>query len=258
MYTVLHIEQSEFFLKMAKNIVEEKKYRYISTNRIKEANDILKNNEIDLVITCLYPNDGTVESFVKDINSKYEMPIFVVTGNSIDSKKKDLINLGVTEYILKNDFEDEISKHMNYVFQYDQYMSDLREAKIAVIDDSIFERERQKDVFNKYDIKNVDYYESGVELEKSKKEYDIYLVDIILKKEFGKDLIRNLRVNSIEAIILAVTVLDNTKILASILDAGANDIISKPINEKLFIAKLKSNIRVYTLNKKINNMIDIR
>lgn len=256
MYTVLHIEQSEFFLKMAKNIVEEKKYRYISTNNIEEANNILRNNEIDLVITCLYPNGGTIESFIKDINSKYEVPIFVVTGNSIDSKKKDLINLGVTEYIVKNDFEDEICKHMNYVFQYDQYMSDLREAKIAVIDDSFFEKERQKEIYKKYSMKNIDYYESGIELENSGKKYDIYLVDIILKNEFGKDLIRSLRVNNIESIILAVTVLDNTKILASILDAGANDIISKPINEKLFIAKLKSNIRVYTLNKKINNIID--
>lgn len=77
-----------------------------------------------------------------------------------------------------------------------------------------------------------------------------------MKNEFGKDLIRNLRINNIEAIIVAVTALDNAKTLASILDVGANDIISKPINENLFISKLKSNIRVYTLNKKIQTILD--
>lgn len=142
MYTVLHVEQSEFFLTIAKNIIEEKNYKYISTNDIKEASSILTNNKIDLIITGLYPQGGSIEAFIKEVNSKYEAPIFVVTSNNIDAKKKDLINLGVTEYILKNDFENEITKHINYVFQYDQYMNDLREVKIAVVEDSMFERER--------------------------------------------------------------------------------------------------------------------
>lgn len=256
MYTVLHVEQSEFFLRIAKNIIEEKNYEYISTDNIEEASSILKNNKIDLVITCFYPNGGTIEEFVKEVNSKYEAPIFVVTSNTIDVEKKDLINLGVTEYILKNDFEEEIRKHINYVFQYDQYMDDVREAKIAVIEDSMFERKIQKDIYERNSIKNVDFYESGHELLNSGKTYDIYLVDIILKNEFGKDLIRNVRVNNIESIIIAVTALDNNKTISSILDAGANDVISKPINENLFIAKLKSNIRVYSLNKKIQKMLE--
>lgn len=48
----------------------------------------------------------------------------------------------------------------------------------------------------------------------------IYLVYSILKNEFGKELVRKLRVNNIESIIIVVTGLDNTKILASILDVG--------------------------------------
>lgn len=256
MYTVLHVEQSEFFLKMARNIIEEKQYKYIATNDINEAITILENNKIDLVITSFYPTGGSVEELIKEVNSKYEAPIFVVTSNNIDANKKDLINLGVTEYILKNDFEEEIGKHINYVFRYDKYMNDLREAKIAVVEDSNLEKEFQKEIFYRYNIKNIDFYESGDELEKSRKEYDIYLVDIVLKNEFGKELIRKLRVNNIEAIIIAVTGLDNTKTLASILDAGANDIINKPIDESLFISKLKSNIRVYTLNKEIKRILD--
>lgn len=254
MYTILHVEQSEFFIEIAKKIIRENGYKYMFTDDVNEAKDILENNKIDIVITCAYPQGGGVEELVKEVNSKYGLPIFVVTSNNMDEKKKELINLGVTEYILKNDFE-EIGKHINYVFAEDRHMNDLKESKIAVVEDSEFQKKIEKDMFDKYNIKNVDFYESGSELKNSDKKYDIYLIDIILKNEFGKELIRKIRLNNMKAIILAVTALDNSKTLASILDAGANDIIIKPVDENLFIAKLKSNIRVYTLNKEIDNIL---
>ncbi len=78
----------------------------------------------------------------------------------------------------------------------------------------------------------------------------MYLIDMVLENEFGKTLIRQIRRNNINSSIIAVTVLDNNKTLSNILNCGADDIINKPLDEKLFIAKLKSNIRIYTLNKK--------
>ncbi|MGL5084108.1 MAG: response regulator, partial [Clostridium sp.] len=140
MCTILHLEQSEFFLKMARNLIEERNCRYISASNIKEASSILRNNKVDIVITCLYPDGGNVEEFIKEVNGKYEVPIFVVTGNNIDSEKRELVNLGVTEYILKSNFEDEIVKHINYALKDDEYMSDIIESRIAIIEDSAFER----------------------------------------------------------------------------------------------------------------------
>lgn len=102
----------------------------------------------------------------------------------------------------------------------------------------------------RYGIQNVDYYNSGKELFNSNKKYDMYLIDMVLENEFGKTLIRQIRRNNINSSIIAVTVLDNNKTLSNILNCGADDIINKPLDEKLFIAKLKSNIRIYTLNKK--------
>ncbi len=49
--------------------------------------------------------------------------------------------------------------------------------------------------------------------------------------------------------------MDNNKTLSNILNCGADDIINKPLDENLFIAKLKSNIRIYTLNKKIKSIL---
>lgn len=77
----------------------------------------------------------------------------------------------------------------------------------------------------------------------SKKIYDIYLVDLVLQDEFGKNIIAELREKSDESLIFAVTSLNNPNLLADVIDSGADDIIIKPIEEKIFIAKLKSFVR---------------
>ena len=80
-------------------------------------------------------------------------------------------------------------------------------------------------------------------------------MNIILKNEFGKDIIRKIRRSNIDSSIIAVTALDNNKALSKILDCGADDFITKPIDEELFIAKLKSNVRIYSLQKKLDKFI---
>ncbi|WP_027624858.1 response regulator [Clostridium lundense] len=257
MYTVLHIEPSEFCSNIVKNILQEKGYDYIWTDSFKEANAILYECEVDLIITSLLGREGEIESFVSNFNTsnKGEIPIFVVTGDNIDEKKKKLFNLGISDYILKENLQEEISKHIEAVFQEDQYMVELREARIAIVDDSSFESAIEEDLLKKYGVNNYDYYKSGRDLIESGKKYDIYLIDMLLKNEFGKNIIRYIRRNNKKATIIAVTVLNNPKTLAGIINAGADDFINKPIDENLFITKLKSNIRIYSLNKKINSFV---
>ncbi|SHI89244.1 Response regulator receiver domain-containing protein [Clostridium cavendishii DSM 21758] len=257
MYNILHVEQSDFFCKMVKKIISDKGYAYIQTDSFNDALHILETEDINLIITSLYAKGGNVEDFIKCVNygDKKETPIFVVTSNTMDETKMNLIDLGISEYILKDEFEKEIESHMDAVFVENEYMENLKEANIAVVEDSTFETLIEKDIFRKYEIKNVDYYKSGKKLLEGEKKYDIYLIDIILKNEFGKDLIRTIRRNNINASIIAVTSLNNTKTVSSILNSGADDVIHKPIDENIFIAKLKSNIRVYTLNKRISKMI---
>ena len=119
----------------------------------------------------------------------------------------------------------------------------LKEKEIAVIEDSHFSRLHLKDIFDRYKIKSLRYFESGTELAESKKIYDIYLLDLVLQDEFGKNIIAELREKSDESLIFAVTSLNNPNLLADVIDSGADDIIIKPIEEKIFIAKLKSFVR---------------
>ncbi|GAB6167638.1 response regulator [Clostridium carnis] len=254
MYSVLHIEQSSFFSKLVKRIVEEKGYKYIQVETFNEANEVLSEENVDLIITALYSKDGVIEEFVKDINEKFNIPIFIVTSDNVDDKRKELINLGISEYILKNDLENEIKKHIDTIFREDEYMKALKNANIAVVEDNAFATLIEKEILTKYGIDQVDYFKSGKALINSEKKYDIYLIDIILKNEFGKDIIRKVRRDNIDASIIAVTSLDNNKTLAKILDSGADDFIIKPVDEDIFIAKLKSHIRVCMLQKEIKSL----
>lgn len=257
MYKVLHIEKSEFFRKMLRNILDKKGYFYVATDSFKEANEIIEREHISLIITSFIADDDSVEHFVSEVNSgkHSEIPIFLVTGNEMDKDKKRIMNLGITDYITKDSFLEEISKHIDVIFQEDQYMKDLKEARIAVLDDSNFELTRNKDILDKYNIKNVDYYNSGSELLESNKKYDIYLVDIVLNHEFGKNIIMNIRRNNINASIIAVTGITNPKTISSVLSAGADDFITKPLEENLFIAKLKANVRLYSLNRQVKKLL---
>ena len=234
MYTVLHIEQSEFFCKAAKEILESNNYEYIYTNNFNDAIGLIDEFDVDLIVTSLYAEGCTVDDFVSTVKEKYpEKPIFVVTGDSMGEERKKLIDLGIREYIFKEEFKDEFIKYVDMAFAEDQYAKDLQEAKIAVVEDSHLEMLFAKDILSKYNL--------------------IYLIDIVLKDEFGKDVIRKLRRDNIDSTIIAVTGLQNPKVQAEILDSGANDIIVKPLEEELFIAKLKSYIRFYTLNKKLKS-----
>ena len=57
------------------------------------------------------------------------------------------------------------------------------------------------------------------------------------------NIITELREKNKDALIFAVTSLNNPNLLADVIDSGADDIIVKPIEEKVFIAKLKSFVR---------------
>lgn len=73
---------------------------------------------------------------------------------------------------------------------------------------------------------------------------DLAVVDIMLPKMNGYDLVKKVREDSnIPIVILSAKNLDSDKILG--LDLGADDYLTKPFNTLELIARIKSNIRRY-------------
>ncbi|WP_027624859.1 response regulator [Clostridium lundense] len=253
MCTVLHIEKSERICNLVEDAVRRKGYQYMCIDNFYQAHQILQKLYVDLIIISQSEKDEQIENFLKKINKniKDNIPILILAGDDTNDKKKNLIDLGVSHYISKGNMEKEIYKSIQYILEEHTDMKLLKEVEMVIIDDNIFETAVEERLLNKYDIYNFDYYQSGKELIESKSKYDVYLVDIVLKNEIGTDIIRNIRKTDKNAVIIAVTSLSNPRTLASILNAGADDYISKPINEDLFMAKLKSNIRHYNLDEKV-------
>lgn len=73
---------------------------------------------------------------------------------------------------------------------------------------------------------------------------DLAVVDIMLPKMNGYELIKKIReINNMPIVILSAKNLDSDKILG--LDLGADDYLTKPFNPLELIARIKSNIRRY-------------
>ena len=77
-----------------------------------------------------------------------------------------------------------------------------------------------------------------------KQKIDLAVVDIMLPKMNGYELIKKIREsNNMPILILSAKNLDSDKILG--LDLGADDYLTKPFNPLELIARIKSNIRRY-------------
>ncbi len=244
MYRILHVEPSEFFTTIAKEIIKAEGHDYVSTNSYNDALMIIREEYVDLLMLSLEGDGMSNEEFikmVKEIDGK--LPICVVSSNKMDDSLKGLMNLGVVQYIYKKDLKNRLAANLKEAFKYPPNNEILKEASIAIIDDSHMFKLLLKDTLNKYKFEKVKYFSSGSELDKSGERFQIYLVDIILKNEFGKNVISNIREANKEALIIGITGLDNPEVLADIVDNGADDIIVKPIEELVLISKLKSYLR---------------
>lgn len=252
MHTILHLDESELIKQMVKSALDGMGVKFIPVSTSTDAYPVIQNEKLDLIVTSLVLKKDSIENLFRAINSSInkDTPVFIVTGSDLGEGSKDIINLGVSDYIHKEKLVEEISRHIDVLLNKDDLMSNLKEAEIAIIDDSPLDRFVARDILVRNGVEKVECFKSSEELERSDKAYDMYIVDAVLKDEYAKNLIMQLRRKNINTCIVLVTSLDNPKTIAGLLESGANDFIQKPLEENLFIAKLKSNIRVYTLLKK--------
>jgi DNA-binding response OmpR family regulator len=260
MYKILHIESSKFFRKSLSFDLSAKGFHYLGAENIEEANEILeKEGQIDIILTAVEFSDGTVSSFIKSLkNQKHRhIPIFVVSGTVSTAKRHDIFELGIVDYILKNTPIPEIVNKIEYFCKNKELIQELKEVKIAVLDDSRFDRMRVSEIFEDSEIKNVDFFESAESLYNSNLDYDIYIVDMVLEESSGEEVIEKIRKKEEYVPILAVSAIENAKIISQVLLKGANDYIIKPYNKSVFLARLEISLRNYKTIKKLINKIEI-
>lgn len=266
MISVLHIDNAFFYKKILKSLSIEYNYNYFAASTPEEALNILKYNKITLIITALEFKTQSGEVFIESLNNSIykNIPVIVLTSNDSIETKNKMFKLEIIDYILKDNFIDNVTMYIRKLSYQDFAIRKLRSLNIAVLDDSLFELNIINKIFKLNNICNVDYYSDAKELIKCDKKYSIYLVDFILPNTSGEKVVFDIRKKAPYSLIISISAINNYKIVTNILSSGVDDYIAKPFNEDIFIARLKANIRTFALleklqkkNIELNEMIKI-
>jgi two-component system cell cycle response regulator len=253
MYTILHLETSHLYQRLIADICLELGISYKHCTSAEEGLEILENNSISLILTAMELREGKSEDFIKRINdSKHlSIPIIVITGNDSFEDRKRMYELGIVDYIIKKSSQNEIKEHLKSYISTPYSEVSLKKVLFAVCDDSSLDRNIIERIFRIHNISNVDFFESAEDLLASDKPYDVYLLDLVLKNISGHQVIKQLRENGSQSVIIAISGIDNTKTVSQVLNNGANDYITKPYSNDLFMARIRTNVRSYILLKEV-------
>ena len=255
MLSVLHVDHNFFYKEIIKDMVKKRNIQYLSVPTPKEAFKVLKNNKVDIIMTALEFKDENGEDFIKELHeSLYEnIPIIVLSARDDMETKKKVFDLGAIDFIHKSRFLDGFKNYMYRFESIDFVYEQLKERKIAVLDDSKLEIKIIQNIFELNNMRNVDCYTNANELLNQEEEYALYLIDFVLPNMSGEQVILELRKRYKYALIIAISAIDNQKIISNILSSGADDYIIKPFNENIFMARLKANIRTFVLLQELKD-----
>jgi len=255
MYTILHLETSMLYKTLIREISGELSSIYISASGIDDAFEILKKSGISLILTSMEIEGGSSVDFIKALNeSEYKnIPVVVFTGNDTLEDRKKMYDLGIVDYILKTSGRDIIKNNLALFRRDDPVASEMKTLRYAVLDDNKMDRKIIGRIFSIHQVDNVDYFDSEETLLNSVKEYDVYIIDLVLKNTTGDKVIIKLREQKKDSVVIAVSGIDNVKTISHVLSIGADDYITKPFNYEIFIARLKTHIRNYLLMREVRS-----
>jgi len=247
MYTILHLETSALYKTLIREISAEISARYLNTGSTEEAMEIIKKDNISLILTAMELEEGNSIDFIKTLNeSQYRnIPIVVITGNDSLEDRKHMYDLGIVDFIPKKSGRDQIKQNLIGYRKDDTLSLKMSQLSYAVLDDNQMDRKIIERLFSMHDIKQVEYFETELDLYNSVTHYDVYLIDLVLEDTTGDKVIQKLRESELSSVVIAISGIDNIKTISRVLSIGADDYLTKPFNHDLFIARLKTNIRNY-------------
>lgn len=252
MYKILHIDSSGFFRKSLGFEFSSKGFYYLGAENFSEAITILeKEKDVEIILTAVEFTAGNIEDFIRKINvqNNRQIPIFVISSTNNTARRLDIYELGIVDYILKSTSLTEIVDKVNRFCRNQDLIKELKTVKIAILDDSKFDRLKISDIFSASEITNVSFFTSAEELENSPLDFEVYIIDMVLAESSGEEVILKLRAKDEYTPILVVSAIENSKTISQVLLNGANDYIVKPYNKNVFLARIEIALRNYKIIK---------
>lgn len=250
MLKILHLEESRFIKRKMGDIVESTGHFYYPAQTPAEAISILREENIDLIVTALEFEATSGEDFIKTINySKFKnIPIIVLTSTDTMEMREHLFGLGVVDYLVKTEVEDSLLRSYFSAFkQMKTFSHDVKDVSVAVLDDSELSLSLISQIFELANFKDVTYYSNPNDLIEDQHEYDVYVIDLILPGISGEELLLKIRHRHPKSIIVIMSSVTNYKTISTTLLIGADDYIMKPFDANIFMARLKVQIKYYLM-----------
>ncbi|HEL4806425.1 TPA: response regulator [Stenotrophomonas maltophilia] len=232
----------------------------IGCDSIEDAQQALAQGPVDLVTTSLTLRDGdglALARMVREAAGQAYVPVIVVSGDA----QQHLEQRRFTEYV--TDYFDKALGHealATFIRGYVQPQT-VPGATILYIEDSRVVAEATKRMLERQQL-NVLHVVSAEEaftlltaesLGRSRHRIDLVLTDVTLKGELsGRDVVQRVRVDfgygKRRLPVLVMTGDGNPHNQTGLLQSGANDLVLKPIEERLLVTKVLFQLRLARLN----------
>ncbi|WP_196605638.1 diguanylate cyclase [Pectinatus haikarae] len=251
---LLHFENDKSFSKRISDIAMQEDFSYERTDEFEQASRRISEKKFDLLVIDQDIHRILKNDFIKKLTSTGFVypPVIIITAKDNLRIKKQCFNMGIMAYFKKDQFNSaSFVRYLQTIKKERENINLIKTFKIAVIDDSRFSIEIIKTFFNTHGICNVDYYQKPSEFLKHAMEYNFFLIDLVMPEYNGDDVISYIREKNEEAIIILVTAYNNENILPHCLSVGANDFVLKPLDFKMFMARIKSCVSQYYLKKEL-------
>ncbi|MFL0338388.1 response regulator [Stenotrophomonas maltophilia] len=232
----------------------------IGCDSIEDAQQALAQGPVDLVTTSLTLRDGdglALARMVREAAGQAYVPVIVVSGDAQQHLEQRRFTEYVTDYFDKSLGHEALA---TFVRGYVQPQT-IPGATILYIEDSRVVAEATKRMLERQQL-NVLHVVSAEEaftlltaesLGRSRHRIDLVLTDVTLKGELsGRDVVQRVRVDfgygKRRLPVLVMTGDGNPHNQTGLLQSGANDLVLKPIEERLLVTKVLFQLRLARLN----------
>jgi DNA-binding response OmpR family regulator len=260
---VMVVDGSKMVRKMIADVLKRELpgVEVIGCASVAEARKALEEGAVHLVTTSLALKDGDgleIARSVRESAGQAYVPVIVVSGDA----QQHLVERRFTEYV--TDYFDKSLGHealAAFIRGYVQPQAVVG-ATVLYVEDSRVVAETTKRMLERHDLKVVHVLKAedafalltAESLGHSAHRFDLVLTDVTLKGELsGRDVVQRVRIDFAygkrRLPILVMTGDDNRDNQSALLQAGANDLVLKPIEERLLITKVLFQLRVSSMGE---------
>ncbi|MDB2562287.1 diguanylate cyclase [Sulfurimonas sp.] len=251
---ILVIEDSLMLLHGIKTIIkEELTIDCDIASSEKDAMDLLQKNSYDLVIADIYLPDSSGNFIGYLVRKKHR--IIIITASENEEKRAKIASLPIVDYLYKTD-ETSI---LNYLVNSIRRIQKNEKSIVMICDDSQLSRLQVRQLITQQNLPYIELKDGQEAYDciiQDQVKIDLLITDVNMPKMDGINLIRYIRhhFTNNELPVLAFSSSDKASLVAELLKTGANDYISKPINNEEFLTRLNISLdqsRLYAENQKL-------